>query len=332
MDRALTISVGIPAFNQGGYLEETIVSLLEQTRPPDEIVVSDQYSTDETPDIIAKYGKQVRGVKPPPGVNLAGQYHFTLASQTSDWITLLSSDDVAAPNFCEVLERGARRRDDAVLVRAGWWNMDAAGNRLSKEYLFTAKPVTLPPETLLEQREGPRASFAAFAVSREAYAKSGPILETLESLADWALFLQLAPFGSFIYESELISYYRIAEGPDKFRQRVGMWVRDEQRIFGDVLPLAAQRLNMADTAWIGVQSRKNFRRYIASASERYAPEERGEIAPLFRDWAESTGSEKLLETFAAGGAIAQEGGVVKRMKDAIRPTARKVRAHFQRGS
>lgn len=67
MAKALTLSVGIPTFNQADFLEETILSLLNQKRPPDEIVISDHYSTDHTPDIIAKYASQVRGLKPPPG-------------------------------------------------------------------------------------------------------------------------------------------------------------------------------------------------------------------------------------------------------------------------
>src|SRR6202020_733537 len=64
-----TFSVGIPPFNQADYLEETILSLLNQTRPPDEIVISDHYSTDDTPEIIEKYAGHVRGVKPPRGAN-----------------------------------------------------------------------------------------------------------------------------------------------------------------------------------------------------------------------------------------------------------------------
>ena len=99
MAKSLTFSVGIPTYNQAEFLEETILSLLNQTRPPDEIVISDHHSTDRTPEIIEKYAKQVRGVKPPPGVNLTGQYNFTLMSQTCDWITLLSSDDVARPEL-----------------------------------------------------------------------------------------------------------------------------------------------------------------------------------------------------------------------------------------
>ena len=109
MSQAATFSVGIPTYNQADFLEETILSLLNQTRPPDEIVISDHHSTDNTPEIIAKYADQVRAVKPPVGVNLPGQYNFTLESQTCDWISLLSSDDIARPNFCEALARESGR-------------------------------------------------------------------------------------------------------------------------------------------------------------------------------------------------------------------------------
>ena len=67
MAKDLTFSVGIPTFNQADFLEETILSLLNQTRPPDEIVISDHFSTDRTPEIIAKYSGHVRHVQPPLG-------------------------------------------------------------------------------------------------------------------------------------------------------------------------------------------------------------------------------------------------------------------------
>jgi glycosyltransferase involved in cell wall biosynthesis len=129
MSQSVTFSVGIPTYNQADFLEETIRSLLNQKRPPDEVVISDHHSTDSTPDIIARYSKHVRAVKPPVGINLTGQYNFTLRSQTCDWISLLSSDDLARPNYCEVLIRGATRRDNAVLVRPLAQRLHAAMQR-----------------------------------------------------------------------------------------------------------------------------------------------------------------------------------------------------------
>ena len=48
----LTLSVGIPTLNQAEFLAQTLDSLLTQTRPPDEILVSDHYSTDNTQEVF----------------------------------------------------------------------------------------------------------------------------------------------------------------------------------------------------------------------------------------------------------------------------------------
>ena len=330
MGKPLTFSVGIPTFNQADFLEETILSLLNQTRPPDEIVISDHFSTDATPEIIAKYSSHVRAVQPPPGTNLTGQYHFTLLSQTCDWITLLSSDDLARPNFCEALLRGASRREDAVLVRAGWENIDAEGKSQGLNYMLNAPRVQLPPRTLIAQKNGPQVSFAAFALRREAYVQSGPILESLESLSDWGLFLQLSPFGAYIYENEIVSGYRVGHDGNKFRNRLGMWVRDEQRIFGEVMPLAADRLNLTDRGWIDRASRSNFTRYLASACQEFAQAERAAVVPLFEPWAASVDGHSLLATFAAGGSIRQPASFYERSKDLVRPFAQKLNARLRR--
>ena len=331
MSQAATFSVGIPTYNQAAFLEETILSLLNQTRPPDEIVISDHYSTDSTPEIIAKYAEHVRAVKPPVGANLTGQYNFTLQSQTGDWISLLSSDDVARPNFCEVLLRGASRREDTVLVRAGWENIDAEGKRVGTNYFLRMPQVETPPDTILSQRNGPKVSFAAFAIKREAYQRSGGIPAGFESLADWALVVQMGPFGSFIYENEIISGYRVGHDGDKFRKRLGMWIRDEERMTDEVFPLAAERAGIEDTAWIIASSRENFLRYLTSAQNKLSPEERADVVPLFESWARKTGSEDLLRAFAEGRPLPLSmRSVLNQGKNLVRPLAQKLQAAMQR--
>jgi glycosyltransferase involved in cell wall biosynthesis len=326
----MTFSVGIPTFNQADFLEHTIESLLRQTRPPDEIVVSDHFSTDRTPEILCKYAGRVKEVKPPPGSNLTDQYNFTLESQTGDWITLLSSDDIARPRFCEVLARGAASRADAVLVRAGWENINEKGEPLGVNYLLSVPKVESPPRTLTSQRNGPKVSFAAFALKRDAYLKSGPILSSIESLADWALFMQMAPYGAFVYEHELISGYRVGHDGDKYRRRLGMWIRDEMRMFAEVIPLAAKRAAITDVRWIDEAARANFRRYLTAASGILLPTERHEVTPLFQKWSETVNAQDdLLERFIKGETIVTPTSLLKRAKALVRPAAQQL-ARFRR--
>jgi glycosyltransferase involved in cell wall biosynthesis len=325
-----TLSVGIPAYNQGAFLPETLDSLLSQTVMPLEIVVSNHGSTDNTAAVIAEYEARypgvVRGVQPPAGTTYTGQWNFTFGHQTGDWITLLSSDDVARPNFVETLLRGASRRDDAVMVRAGWENIDKNGKVLSKEYLLSVDKVALPPASLLEQRYGPKASFAAFAVKRSTFQESGGYPEGFESFGDWPLFMQIAPYGATVYENEIVSGYRVGHDGDKFRARAGMWIRDEIRMFTEVMPRAAAHAGMTDTGWISEAFRANFERYLGSASEKYKPEERGPMVPLFKRWAELVEGQALLARFAAGEALRKPQTLTARVKRMLRPTVQKAYA------
>jgi glycosyltransferase involved in cell wall biosynthesis len=335
---SLTLSVGIPTFNQADYLAFTLDSLLAQTRPPDEILVSDHYSTDHTQQVLARYTNRfnsLRIVQPPPGVNLTGQYNFTLSSLSGDWLTLLSSDDIARPNFCEVLLRGAASLPDAVgpppvLVRSGWENIDLAGNFLSQHYMLSVPKIEGPPKNLTSQKHGPKVNFASFAIQRKAFFESGPILSSIESLADWVLFLQLAPFGSYVYEHALLSGYRVGHDGNKFRDRLPMWTRDQRRVFTQVMPLAAERCGLKDQSWISEASRYNFTRYVARASREFTPEERPSIVALFQPWADSfsTGpsdpAQTALRDFAAGKVTKTSLPVSRRVKNLLQPMYQKL--------
>lgn len=328
MASGLRFSVGIPTRNQAGYLRQTLDSLLAQTRQPDEILVSDHQSTDETPAVLAEYVAKHPGlihvVQPPAGSNLTAQYNFTLSSQIGDWITLLSSDDLALPSFCASFIETAAAYPDAALIRAPWQNIDASGNILSHDYLLSVPRQQHVPATLQSQRFGPKVSFAAFAIRRDAYKASGPILAEIESLADWALFLQLTPFGDFIRTSEIVSSYRVGHEGNRFRARAPMWLRDELRIFTQVMPLAADRLALQDRRWIQEASRVNLRRYLAAASTELPAEDRHTLLPDLTPWAESNGETALVERFARGESIRPKVTLASFTRGLLRPLAHRL--------
>ena len=97
----LTISVVIPTYNRAREVGAAIESALAQTRPALEIIVVDDGSTDETPDVLARYGQRIRVVRQVnQGVSAAR--NAGIAAARGDLVAFLDSDDVWLPRKLEL--------------------------------------------------------------------------------------------------------------------------------------------------------------------------------------------------------------------------------------
>lgn len=92
----LWVSAVIPAHNRRQMLCRALDSVLTQTRPPDEVLVVDDGSTDGTPDMIRRHYPQVTCLEQTNrGVSAARNRGIRRAQH--QWIALLDSDDVWLP-------------------------------------------------------------------------------------------------------------------------------------------------------------------------------------------------------------------------------------------
>jgi glycosyltransferase involved in cell wall biosynthesis len=86
------ISVIIPAYNAGRFIEEAIRSVLLQDRPADEIIVVNDGSTDRDYTELESLGTQIRVIQQSNrGVSAARNLGFALAQQ--EYVAILDADD-----------------------------------------------------------------------------------------------------------------------------------------------------------------------------------------------------------------------------------------------
>lgn len=294
------LSVGVPTFNQANYLGQTLDSLLLQEQTPFEIVVSDNHSTDETQSILNDYKDRIRIISPPRHLGMMEHWNFLVSNLGGDWVSLLSSDDLAKPNYVRTLLEGISHSKNAVLVRAGWENIDAQGNILDKRYLLSVSKCTRPPKTFLENLRGPKSSFAAFSVKKTAWENVGGFPTGCKYFGDWAFWLRLSPLGDFIYEHRIISGYRTNYRPGLVLNRLLFELSDEEVISTHILPEVSAKIGEVGQSVINKARRDRLLARLSQLSSLIAKDQRNSVAELMTKWAQVAGCEAELSEFKTG--------------------------------
>lgn len=175
----LRISVIVCAHNEAGYLRSCLYSLLAQSRPPEEILVVNNASTDETAAVAAQV-PDVRVVdEPRKGLVIARERGRREA--TGDLLVYLDADCRAPLTWLARVERRFLG-DRQLLALSGpyrFYDWDLSGRLLIRAYDFTLAPLT---QLLVKYvlRLGTVFYGGNFAVRREALQRIGGFDTTIE--------------------------------------------------------------------------------------------------------------------------------------------------------
>ncbi|HET9440607.1 MAG TPA: glycosyltransferase family 2 protein [Longimicrobiales bacterium] len=130
------VSVIIPTYNRAHIIGETIESVLAQTYQPIEIIIIDDGSTDNTSDVVAKYGSALRYLKQAnAGVAAARNTAFGIAR--GEFIALIDSDDRWRPWKIELQVAFMKRWPSAGMVWTDMAAINETGDLVAETYLRT---------------------------------------------------------------------------------------------------------------------------------------------------------------------------------------------------
>ena len=131
------ISITMATYNGAIYLEKQLNSLLSQTYKNVEIIVSDDHSTDSTPEILKhykeKYGITVVSNKGEKGLN--GNFSTAMNLAKGEYISLCDQDDIWEANKLEVL---LDRIDDFDIVQGQMVIIDEHDQYHPAQYMHDA--------------------------------------------------------------------------------------------------------------------------------------------------------------------------------------------------
>jgi len=145
---ATTIGVVVPARNAAQTLERTLLSLLQQADPPDQIIVVDDASTDATAEIVARF--KLRAIRA-RGAGPSGARNLGLEKLTTEYVAFLDADDSWPRNYLGTARRTLSKSATAMLV-AGRVEFSSDGRiigcrSISLEQLLPAKLLVRNPIT-----------------------------------------------------------------------------------------------------------------------------------------------------------------------------------------
>jgi len=127
---ALGVSVIIPAYNYAQYLEVAVRSALAQTFQPIEVIIVDDGSTDETPQLGTRLARDLPGVRyiRQPNAGLSAARNTGITHAMYPFMTFLDADDELLPHMVETLYRAlADQPPDTAIIACSTIRVDRDG-------------------------------------------------------------------------------------------------------------------------------------------------------------------------------------------------------------
>jgi glycosyltransferase involved in cell wall biosynthesis len=204
------VSVCIPTYNSARYLPETIESVLRQDFADYELVICDDVSTDETPEICRAYDDpRIRYIRYRENAKQAGNFNRCLQEARGDFVTLLHADDWLLSGFLSdrvnrlTLDPGLGFVFGAVRIADAKSNLISTSGRWADDTYFR------PGELLDHLLFGCVVSPPSLMVRKVCTTTAGLFRGDLTWGHDWEWAMRLAEHCAAQYVHEPLAVYRV---------------------------------------------------------------------------------------------------------------------------
>ena len=208
------ISIVTVSYNQAEFIEQNILSVINQNYPNVEHIIIDAGSTDGTVEILKKYDKHINWISEPDNGQSDG-LNKGFKKATGDIIGWINSDDNLSDNSLIKVGKFFEDNPNEIAVIGNQAFIDENSN-----FLRVVKSQTYTYDFVLNHARGITQNSTFF--KKEVFDKIGYLNESLHYAMDTDLFIRIASLKDIPYIDETLAEFRIqpntktAEGSHKF--------------------------------------------------------------------------------------------------------------------
>jgi len=206
----LMVSIGLPVYNGEDFLRKAVDSILSQSFTNFELTISDNGSTDSTPEISREYAEadeRVRYLRYRQNRGAAWNFNNAFSQARGKYFQWAAHDDLYDPRFLQFAVDVLEARPEVVLCFAGTDFIDEAGQTL-RSYTF---PVDINNASLAERflvyAAGAHIVHEIFGLIRTEVLRDSPLIGSYAG-SDKPLLGFLALRGEFYQIPETLFYHR----------------------------------------------------------------------------------------------------------------------------
>lgn len=199
------VSVVIPAYNYAHYLPLAIDSALRQNYPKLEIVVVDDGSTDNTPEVIAAYGDKIRCIRK-KNAGLSAARNTGIEEASHPYVAFLDADDEWLPGMLVTMIWHFMIAEHPLgAVACQHLPIDSNGRMLRCKHLIKVLPREIKFEDILLKS---RFSPSAVIVRKDAFDDCGVFDVNLKSSEDRDMWLRIAARRRILLIRDMLTLVR----------------------------------------------------------------------------------------------------------------------------
>ncbi|MHC4251834.1 MAG: glycosyltransferase family 2 protein, partial [Planctomycetota bacterium] len=200
------VTVAMAVRNGAGYLAESVESILGQTLRDIEVVIVDDHSTDETPEILARYEKddpRLRVLRGAPQ-GLVHARNLGCRAARGRYLAIMDADDVSLPDRLERQFAIIESRPRLGALGGAMEHIDSGGRRIGVKRYPTGNEAI--QEALLQGCCIPQ---PAVMLRREAYEDAGGYRHAFPPAEDYDLWLRIAEGWEVANLPDVVVRYRV---------------------------------------------------------------------------------------------------------------------------